>query len=180
MHKTHPRTILLAATAAALLSTTLAAGPASAQSSFVSIVPKVAPRVDVAQGALFPTVARDSSGISFAESWKLVPAGNGEVFIVNRLLKNGSEVALDTQDTAAGGPSDPGNGSAVGTSILDRSSSQKWKEQRVTFGGRYDHSTFTNRFTGRKLTFNGTGFNPAYSQKSNGGVLSDFVVKTLG
>ena len=69
-------------------------------------------------------------------------------FIVNRLLENGAEVALDTQDTAAGGPSDPGNGSAVGTSKLDRSSS--------------------------------TGFYPAYSQKSNGGVLSDFVVTTLG
>ena len=83
-----------------MLTTTLAAGPASAQTSFSSITPKVAPRVDVAQGALFETVARDSSGISFAESWKFVPAGNGEVFIVNRLLKNGAEVALDTQDTA--------------------------------------------------------------------------------
>ena len=174
---------LLGVTAAALSAGVALAGSASAQSSsdFHSIIPRVAPRVDVAQGAAFPLAARDSSGISFAESWRLLPAPDGHVFIVNRLLKNGTtQMAIDTQDTAKRGPSDPGEGAAVGTSPLDRSVSQQWKEQRVSFGGVYQHSVLTNRFTKRKLTFNGSGANPAYSQKSNGGPLSEFVIKKLG
>ena len=67
------------------------------------------------------------------------------MFIVNRLLKDGTtQMAIDTQDTANRGPSGPGEGAAVGTSRLDRSSSQQWKEQRVTFGGVYQHSVLTN------------------------------------
>lgn len=174
---------LLAAAAAALSGGLALAGSASAQSSsdFFSIIPRVAPRVDVAQGAAFPLAARDSSGISFAESWRLLPAPDGHVFIVNRLLKDGTtQMAIDTQDTVNRGPSDPGEGAAAGTSPLDRSVSQQWKEQRVTFGGVYQHSILVNRFTKRKLAFNGSGFVPAYSQKANAGPLSDFVIKKLG
>ena len=92
---------LLAGAALATLGT---AAPASAQSGFVSIKPMVAPNLDVAQGAVFDLAARDSSGISFAESWKFVPASHGHVLIVNRHFKDGTtEMAMDIQDTSMPG-----------------------------------------------------------------------------
>ena len=165
---------LLAGAALATLGT---AAPASAQSGFVSIKPKVAPNLDVAQGASFPLVARDSSGISFAESWKFVPASSGHVLILNRHFKDGTtEMAMDVQDTSTpGSPSDPGPGKAVGTSPRDGSLSQQWKVVPVAGSGT---SVLINRHSERKLSFAGTGFTPAYVQSDVG--LTEFIITPLG
>jgi hypothetical protein len=181
MHLIKSRTTaLLAAGAVAVAAALGTASTASAQSGFHTIIPYVAPRMDVALGANFPLAQRDSSGISFAESWRMVPAPDGHVYIVNRLREDGvTEEAIDTQDTLAGGPSDPGEGKAVGTSPLDRSSTQQWKVVHHTFGVVYSHSTIRNRHTNRFLTWNGTGAVPAYSQKESESVLSHFKVREL-
>ncbi len=181
MHLTKTRATALLATGAAALAAALGtASTASAQSGFYTIIPYVAPRMDVALGAKFPLAQRDSSGISFAESWRMLPAPDGHVYIVNRLREDGvTQEAIDTQDTLGSGPSDPGEGAAVGTSPLDESSTQQWKVVNHTFGGVYSHSTIQNRYTKRYLTWNGTGADPAYSQKKTEGVLSHFKVKQL-
>jgi hypothetical protein len=176
------RTAVMLAVAAAVLSTTLGlAASASASSGYVQILPRVAPSIDLAQGIGFPAIARDSSGVSYAETWKFEPASDGYVYIINRHWRDGTtQLALDVQDTVGNGPSDAGDASTVGLSPVDWSSTQQWKEQRVTFGGVYQHSVFINRYTGRKLTWNGTGFNPAYSQRQNPtGPLAEFNVKQL-
>lgn len=181
MHLTKTRATALLATGAAAVAAALGtASTASAQSGFYTIIPHVAPRVDVALGAKFPLAQRDSSGISFAESWRMLPAPAGHFYIVSRLREDGvTQEAIDTQDTLGGGPSDPGEGAAVGSSPLDHSSSQQWKVVNHTFGSVYTHSTIQNRSTKRYLTWNGTGADPAYSQKTTASVLSHFKVKQL-
>lgn len=181
MHLIKTRTTaLLAAGTVAVAAALGTASTASAQSGFHTIIPFVAPRMDVALGAKFPLAQRDSSGISFAESWRMLPAPDGHVYIVNRLLEDGvTQEAIDTQDTLGNGPSDPGEGQAVGTSPLDRSFTQQWKVVPHTSGGVYSHSTIQNRYTKRYLTWNGTGADPAYSQRTTESVLSHFKVREL-
>jgi hypothetical protein len=181
MHLTKTRATALLATGAAALAAALGtASTASAQSGFHTIIPSVAPRMDVALGANFPLAQRDSSGISFAESWSMLPAPDGHFYIVNRLREDGvTQEAIDTQDTLGGGPSDPGEGAAVGTSPLDHSATQQWKVEHHTSGNAYTHSTIQNRYTRRYLTWNGTGADPAYSQKKTESVLRHFKVTQL-
>ena len=162
--------------AGAALATLATAAPASAQSGFVSIKPMVAPNLDVAQGAVFDLAARDSSGISFAESWKFVPASPGHVLILNRHFKDGTtEMAMDVQDTSTpGSPSDPGEGKPVGTSPRDGTTSQQWKVVPVGAGV----SRLINRHSDKMLRFKGTGFSPAYVQSGVG--LTEFIITPLG
>lgn len=173
---TRRTTTLLAISAAALSGALGLASSASAQSGFVSIKPKVAPRFDVAQGAQFPLAARDSSAISFAETWRLVPASDGHVLILNRLFKNGAtELAMDIEDTTTDTtPPDPGSGQPVGTSPRDGSFSQQWKVVPVPGTGT---SQLINRQSKLKLAYKGTGFIPAYVQSSTG--LTEFTITPL-
>ena len=183
MHRTritkHPRRARYAAmlaVAAAALSAGLAPS-ASAQSGFVAIIPSVAPKFDVAHGPAFPLVARDSSGISFAEQWKLEPAPDGHVYITSRLFRDGTtKMAMDVQDTVGKGPADPGEREPVGTSPFDRSATQQWKVTPVPITGR---SVLVNRHNGRSLAFKGTGFAEPYEQRKTGGLV-EFVIKPLG
>ena len=170
----------IAAVGAVLTTAIGLAGPASAASEWNAIIPYSSPKVDLAQGPLFPTVARDSSGISFAESWKFEPASDGYVFITSRHWKDGiTEMRLDIQDTLNHGPSNPGTGAPVGTSPRDGSTSQQWKVTPVTFGGVYSHSVITNRVSGLVLTFGGGG-GYSYTQKPAGGFGEQrFVVDNL-
>ena len=176
-HSGRARTATLVAVTAAALSAGLAPS-ASAQSGFVALIPKVAPKFDVAQGAAFELVARNSDGISFAEQWRLEPAPSGHVYITSRLFKNGTtKMAMDIQRQP--GPANPGPNAAVGTMPIDQSQSQQWKVQPVPGAGT---SKLVNRLSGLVLTFNGTGAVPAYSQKpkESAGVLAEFVIKPLG
>jgi hypothetical protein len=165
------RALLGTALAATSLGSLGLASSASAQSGYVAIKPQVAPKLDVAQGALFPLVARDASGISFAESWRFVPASNGHVLILNRLFKNGTtEMAMDVQEKGSIRAD-----KAVGTSPRDGTLSQQWKIQPVPGTGNVE---LVNRLNGDKLAFRGTGFDPPYVQSGNG--LTQFTIHPLG
>jgi hypothetical protein len=170
---------LALATVGAAAASTLAALPAAAADPYVALIPYVAPRVDVAQGAAFATVARDSSGISYAETWQLQPGSGGYVVLRNRHWKDGQyPVCLDIQDTSVpGSPSNPGHGSPVGTSRCDGSSSQQWKIVTDSLSGA---STLTNKHSDLKLTYRGTGYDPAYTQTASGLGDRRFVVQYLG
>ena len=169
---------VVAVLGAALTAAIGVAGPASAASEWNAMIPFPAPKIDLAQGALFPTAARDSSGISYAESWKFTPAGDGSFYITNRHWKDGTtEMRLDIQ--APGGPSNPGFGAPVGTAPVDGSSSQRWIVDHKTFGGVYTHTVITNKLSGYVLFWNG-GSTP-FTQKtvaSSGGDYR-FLVKNL-
>lgn len=174
-HHIHRRlAIAIVALGAALGS----AGTASAE-DVVAIIPKAAPKVDMAQGISFQTAPRDSSHLTTAEIWRVTPASPGYVY-----LRNGhwigtpvphTEVVLDTQNTRTSppGPTDPGEGMSVGTSAFDGSTSQQWKIESVpgSFG-----STITNRATGRRLTYKGTGYSLPFEMRATGG-MAEFVLK---
>jgi hypothetical protein len=170
-------------TAAAAATTIVgAASPAAAASvgDFVQLLPYPAPRIDVAQGAGFATVARDSSGISYAETW-IVDASNnpGYVHLRNRHWKDGQyPVCLDIQDTLAGGPSDPGFDAPVGTSRCDGSGSQEWK--LISVGSGTNAYYLENYVSDDRMTWRGTGYDPAYVQRPAGSLGEKrFVIKVL-
>lgn len=153
---------------------------AVAASGYVAILPYVAPTRDVAQGAEFPLVARDSSGISFAETWTITPAPNPAYYFVSSRLRNsaGQVMNMDAQkpDGSGGEHGDP-----VGSRPADGTVSQQWTVKDEYFGGTYLYTTFTNRWSKLMLTFPGTGFDPAYTQTSaTSSGDRRFTVKQLG
>ncbi|MBE2320005.1 RICIN domain-containing protein [Solirubrobacter sp. CPCC 204708] len=172
-----PRTHRTLAIAVVALGAALGSGGTAAANG-VAIIPKVAPKVDMAQGIYFQTAPRDSSHITTAEVWRIVPASDGYVTIRNgHWLANGEQV-LDSQNTHTEppGPADAGEGSFAGTSVFDGSESQQWKITPVPGS---NTSTITNRLSPhRKLTYKGVGYSLPFELRANSG-MNEFVLKPV-
>jgi hypothetical protein len=151
--KRFSRRVLLAI---ALLGTTMTAGlaatagPASANlppEEYVAILPTGDQARDLANGGVsLPVIARDSSGISFAETWIVTYTAffPGQVYLANRYTADGSMYLK------GGGPA----GSAATASAYVTAEDVKY---RWTIEGDRFNATLRNVATGLVITYHAPG-----------------------
>jgi hypothetical protein len=133
---------------------------------YVAILPAFAQHRDMALGfPNAPLADRDSSGISFAESWQERPSTSGSIKLVNRLIVDGVEAAASTGTTL---PTDAVISEA--TFKADR-----WYKTSVNGFVRY-----RNAHNGKYITYVPGNPTAPFRVRDNGAEGQYFTVKVLG